>query len=59
MRYFTWKLDVSILSFDKQINELEIIYHKDMKFRDGIFIHQGDNRTELGEGDDEVIPINL
>jgi len=30
-----------------------------MKFRDGIFIHQGDNRTELGEGDDEVIPINL
>ena len=30
-----------------------------MKSRDGNIIHQGDNRTGIGEGDDEVISINL
>ena len=54
-----YDLDASIITFDKQINELEIIYHKNMKSRDGNIIHQGDNRTGLGEGDDEVISINL
>ena len=54
-----YDLDASNISFDKQFNELEIIYHKNMKSRDGIIIHQGDNRAGLGEGDDEVILINL
>ena len=54
-----YDLDASIISFDKQINELEIIYHKNMKSRDGNIIHQGDNRTGIGEGDDEVISINI
>ena len=54
-----YDLDASIISFDKQINDLEIIYHKNMKSKDGNIIHHGDNRTGLGEGDDEVLTINL
>ena len=54
-----YDLDASIITFDKQINELEIIYHKNLKSRDGNIIHHGDNRTGIGEGDDEVLTINL
>ena len=54
-----YDLDASIITFDKQINELEFIYHKNMKSKDGNIIHQGDNRTGIGEGDDEVITVNL
>ena len=54
-----YDLDASIISFDKQINDLEIIYHKNMKSKDGNIIHHGDNRTGIGEGDDEVMTIKL
>ena len=54
-----YDLDASIISFDSQVNELEIIYHKNTKSKDGNIIHLGDNRTGIGEGDDEVMTINL
>ncbi len=54
-----YDLDASIVTFDSQVNELEIIYHKNTKSKDGNIIHLGDNRTGIGEGDDEVITINL
>ena len=52
-------LDASIITFDKQMNELEIIYHKNLKSKDGSIVHYGDNKTGIGEGDDEVMSINF
>ena len=54
-----YDLDASIISFDSQVNELEVIYHKNTRSKDGNVIHLGDNRTGIGEGDDEVMTINL
>ena len=54
-----YDLDASIITFDSQVNELEVIYHKNTRSKDGNIIHLGDNRTGIGEGDDEVLTINL
>ena len=54
-----YDLDASIITFDSNVNELEVIYHKNPKSKDGNIIHHGDNRTGIGEGDDEVMTINL
>ena len=54
-----YDLDASIITFDSQVNELEVIYHKNTRSKDGNIIHLGDNRTGIGEGDDEVMTINL
>ena len=54
-----YDLDASIISFDKKINVIEIIYHKNMKSKDESLILLGDNRTGIGDGDDEVLSINL
>ena len=54
-----YDLDASIISFDKKINVIEMIYHKNMKSKDGSLILLGDNRTGIGDGDDEVLSINL
>ena len=54
-----YDLDASIVSFDRNINQMEIIYHKNLKSIDGSIIHYGDNKTGLGEGDDEVLSVNL
>ena len=54
-----YDLDASIISFDRNINVLEIIYHKNLKSKDGTIIHYGDNKTGLGEGDDEILSVNL
>ena len=54
-----YDLDASIVSFDRNINLLEIIYHKNLKSVDGSIVHYGDNRTGIGEGDDEVLSVNL
>ncbi len=54
-----YDLDASIVTFDRNINLLEIIYHKNLQSADGTIIHYGDNRTGLGEGDDELLSVNL
>ena len=54
-----YDLDASIITFDKQINELEVIYHKNMKSKNESIVHHGDNRTGIVEGDDEVMTIKL
>ena len=38
---------------------MEIIYHKNLKSADGSILHYGDNRTGLGEGDDELLSVDL
>ena len=37
----------------------EIIFHKNLQSFDGSIRHYGDNRTGLGEGDDEVLSIDF
>ncbi len=37
----------------------DTIYFGNLKSRDGSVVHQGDNLTGEGEGDDEVVVINL
>ena len=54
-----YDLDASIVTFDRNINQMEIIYHKNLKSVDGSIVHYGDNRTGLGEGDDEVLSVDL
>ena len=54
-----YDLDASIISFDRNINPIETIYHKNLRSQDGSIIHYGDNKTGLGEGDDEVLSVNL
>jgi len=55
-------LDVSIFLLDKddrtRIDEDFIFYHN-LRDKDGAVSHQGDSRTGAGEGDDEIITIDL
>lgn len=51
-------LDASILMFEG--TELkEIVYFGSLRSKDGSIIHSGDNLTGAGDGDDEVINVNL
>ena len=52
-------LDNSIVTFDSQNNLLEIVYHKHLISSDRSIIHYGDNRLGIGEGDNEIISVNL
>ena len=54
-----YDLDASILSFDRNNTLMEIIFHKNLHSYDGSILHYGDNRTGLGEGDDEVLSIDF
>jgi tellurium resistance protein TerZ len=56
---FSFDLDASILTFDKANRLLEIIYHKNMQSYNGSIIHYGDSRSGFGEGDDEVLSVDL
>jgi len=52
-------LDASIITFDRMNMPLEFIYHRNLRSYNGSIIHYGDNRTGLGEGDDEVLSIDF
>ena len=54
-----YDLDASIMTFDKMNNLMEIIYHENLQSYNKSIIHYGDNRTGLGEGDDEVLSIDF
>ena len=54
-----YDLDASIITFDGQLNLVDIVYHKNMRSYDGAIIHHGDNKTGIGEGDDEILSINF
>ena len=54
-----YDLDASLVTFDRNINRMEIIYHKNLKSMDGNILHYGDNRTGIGEGDDELLSVDL
>ncbi|EAR95746.2 tellurium resistance protein (macronuclear) [Tetrahymena thermophila SB210] len=52
-------IDSSIVTFDQQGNMIENIYFGKLKSDNQSIIHHGDNLTGVGDGDDEVITINL
>ena len=56
---FNFDLDASILTFDDKNNIQEIIYHKNLKSKNGSITHKGDNKTGEGEGDDEILTIDF
>lgn len=52
-------LDASCILFDQNKQMIEAVWFGQLKSKDGSIIHTGDNRTGAGEGDDEVINVNL
>ncbi|HEY8160224.1 MAG TPA: TerD family protein [Methylobacter sp.] len=52
-------LDASCVMFDDQNKAVDIIYFGQLKSRDGSIVHTGDNRSGVGDGDDEQIKVDL
>lgn len=52
-------LDAFIVQQDSNGNILDTIYYGNKTSNDRAVVHQGDNLTGAGEGDDEVIKIDL
>jgi tellurium resistance protein TerD len=43
----------------KVVSDQHFIFYNNLTSPDGNVVHQGDNRTGEGEGDDEVVDVNL
>ena len=52
-------LDASCVLFDDNKNLVDVVYFGQLKSKDGSVRHSGDNLTGEGEGDDEVIHVQL
>ena len=52
-------LDASVIVFDADRNEIDTVFFRNLKSADGAIKHDGDNRTGDGDGDDEVIHVDL
>ena len=52
-------LDASCLIFDGANVLLEAIFYNNLRGLNGLVVHTGDNLTGAGDGDDEVIKVNL
>lgn len=52
-------LDASVIAFDANGRELEIVWFMHKKEFGGAIVHLGDNLTGKGDGDDEVITLDL
>ena len=52
-------LDASVIVFDAGGNAIDTVYFGQLSSRDGSIRHGGDNRTGDGDGDDEVIHVDL
>lgn len=52
-------LDASAIMFDENKAIKDVVYFGQMKSRDGSISHSGDNLTGEGDGDDEMIYIDL
>ncbi|MET9326129.1 TerD family protein [Tsukamurella sp. NPDC003166] len=51
-------LDASVVMFSGQ-QKVDTVYFGDLRSKDGSIQHQGDNLTGAGDGDDEVINVDL
>jgi tellurium resistance protein TerD len=55
-------LDASVFALDaggKVRSDADFIFYNNLRSIDGSIVHQGDNRTGQGDGDDEAVKINL
>lgn len=52
-------LDASVIMFDANKQFVDNVYFGQLKSRDGSIVHSGDNLTGEGDGDDEVINVDL
>lgn len=52
-------LDASVIVFDEGKNEIDLVWFQQLKSKDGSINHSGDNLTGEGDGDDEVIHVDL
>ncbi len=52
-------LDASCVLLDKSGNQIETIWFRDLRSSCGSVTHSGDNLTGEGDGDDEVINVDL
>lgn len=52
-------LDASVVMFDETNNIVDNVWFSQLKSKDGSVKHSGDNRTGDGDGDDEVIYVDL
>lgn len=52
-------LDASVIVFDGAKNKIDTVYFSNLKSADGAITHDGDNLTGDGDGDDEVIRVDL
>ena len=52
-------LDASCIMFDANKQAVDAIWFNQLQSKDGSILHTGDNRTGDGDGDDEVINVDL
>jgi len=52
-------LDASVIIFDQNKKMIDLVWFRQLKSVDGSVHHSSDNRTGDGDGDDEVIHIDL
>lgn len=52
-------LDASCILFDANLKAVDVVWFRQLKSRDGSVVHNGDNRTGEGDGDDESIEVDL
>ena len=52
-------LDASCIMFDASKQPIDAIWFGQLQSKDGSIVHTGDNRTGAGDGDDEVINVDL
>jgi len=52
-------LDASCIVFDSAKSPIDTVWFRQLKSRDGSILHQGDNQTGAGDGDDEVIKVDV
>lgn len=52
-------LDASCILLDSQFHSLDMVWFCQLESKDGSVQHSGDNRTGEGDGDDEVIYVDL
>ena len=52
-------LDASCIMFDSNKQPIDTVWFSQLQSKDGSILHTGDNRTGAGDGDDEVINVDL
>ena len=52
-------IDASAVLFDEHLRPIDIVWYKQLSSKCGSVNHSGDNLTGEGDGDDEVITVEL